>query len=101
MSVTLIKGLSLYRRLAKMTDLKAISTLKDEMTDRFGKVPKQVNNLLLKIMLKVLATKAGCKRLDLNDNILQMYFSEQHQNNPMGLIVEIVDRQKSKYHWTA
>ena len=33
--------LSLYRRLARMSDLKAISTLKDEMTDRFGKVPKK------------------------------------------------------------
>jgi transcription-repair coupling factor (superfamily II helicase) len=90
--------LSIYRRLARMTDLKAIGGLKEELTDRFGKVPEEANNLLLKIMLKVLATKAGCRRLDLNDVVLQMQFSEPHQANPMGILALL--NGSDVFQWT-
>ena len=73
--------------------------MKQEMTDRFGKLPTEANNLLLKIMLKVLAARAGCKRLDLTDTFLQLQFSRAHLQNPQGLI-EVVSRSKDMYQWT-
>ncbi|MFZ1985758.1 MAG: transcription-repair coupling factor [Desulfatitalea sp.] len=91
--------LSIYRRLARMSDLKEISALKAEMEDRFGRLPDEANNLLLKIMLKVLAVRAGCKRLDLTENLLQLQFSEAHQMKPFG-IVEIVSSGKGRYRFT-
>jgi transcription-repair coupling factor (superfamily II helicase) len=57
--------LLLYRRLAKMNDLKQIAAMKAELTDRFGPLPEETENLLLKIMLRVLSVRAGVKRLDL------------------------------------
>ena len=91
--------LSFYRTLARLTDLKAISALKGEMEDRFGRLPDEAGNLLLKIMLKILATRAGCKRLDLHDTQLILQFSEMHQKKPYGL-VEMVVEQSDRYRFT-
>ena len=82
-----------------MGDLKEISALKSEMTDRFGKPPDEANNLLLKIMLRLLAIKAGCSRLDLVENQLRLQFSEIHQTRPFG-IVEMVQQGGNRYRFT-
>ncbi|MEJ2039108.1 MAG: DEAD/DEAH box helicase, partial [Desulfosarcinaceae bacterium] len=91
--------LSFYRRLARMSDLKQISTLKAELEDRYGPLPDEAGNLLLKIMLKVLAVKAGCKRLDLVARQLHLHFSEIHQRKPFGLI-DLVTAEKERYRFT-
>lgn len=78
--------LSIYRRLARMTDVKEISALKAEMEDRYGPLPDEAGNLLLKIMLKVLAIRAGCKRLDLLDHYLHLHFSQAHQMKPFAIV---------------
>jgi transcription-repair coupling factor (superfamily II helicase) len=84
-----------YRRLSKMTALKDISEFKAELIDRYGAMPKEATNLLLKIMLKVLSVKAGVKRLDLNQQQLLLYFSEIHQKNPLGIVAMVMERKKS------
>jgi transcription-repair coupling factor (superfamily II helicase) len=91
--------LTLYRRLARMTDLKQISNLKAELEDRYGKLPDEGVNLLLKIMLKVLSVKAGVRRLDLIGQQLTLGFSEVHQKHPFG-IVEMVMENKNRYQLT-
>ncbi|MCP4747814.1 MAG: transcription-repair coupling factor [Desulfobacteraceae bacterium] len=91
--------LSLYRRLARMSSLKPISELKAEMQDRFGHLPEQAANLLLKIMLKVLAIRSGCKRVDLTDKILNLHFSQVHQKRPYG-IVEMVTCDTNRYRFS-
>ena len=91
--------LSLYRRLAKMRDLKELTDLKGEMTDRFGRLPQEADNLLLKMMIRILSIRAGCKRLDLTDYQLRMQFSEAHQAKPFG-IVELIRRGDKPYRFT-
>lgn len=86
--------LSAYRRLAKIRDLKEISDFKIEMIDRFGPLPQEVPNLLMKIMLKVLSVKAGVKRLDLKEDMLKLYFSEDHLENPSGIIDMVVSGKR-------
>lgn len=77
--------LSAYRRLARMQELKEVADFREELIDRFGQPPAEVIHLLLKIMLKILAKKAGVKRLDLTMDSLSMAFSEMHQKNPQAL----------------
>jgi transcription-repair coupling factor (superfamily II helicase) len=81
--------LAVYRRLAKMDELKQITELKHELSDRFGPPPGEAQNLMLKIMLKILSIKAGIKKLDLIGKRLLLQFSEAHQMKPFG-IVEMV-----------
>lgn len=82
--------LSTYRRLSKMSDLREISEFKIELRDRFGPLPTEATNLLLKIMMKILAKRAGVKRLDLTGRELQLSFSEAHQKQPYGMVDMVV-----------
>ena len=84
--------LSAYRRLSKMTSVKEISEFRSELIDRFGPLPDETGNLLLKIMLKILAANAGVKRLDFSETILSLHFSEDYQKNPFGIVDLITDR---------
>lgn len=91
--------LSAYRRLAKMTALQEITKFRAELIDRFGGLTAETENLLLKIMLKVLSIKAGVKRLDLSDHLLALCFSESHQKNPDG-IVDMVASEAQRFELT-
>ena len=51
--------LRLYRRLASLTDLNAISDFRQELSDRFGAPPAAVDSLLYQVRVKALATQAG------------------------------------------
>jgi transcription-repair coupling factor (superfamily II helicase) len=86
--------MSAYRRLAKMAELQQLADFKSESLDRFGPLPKEAENLLLKIMLKVLAKKAGVSRLDLAGSHLSLNFSESHQRNPAALVEMILAAPK-------
>ena len=87
-----------YRRLAKMMELKEIADFKDELIDRFGNLPTEAGNLLLKIMLKILSIKAGVKKLDLNEQMLFLWFSELHQKRPFAML-EMVDENPGKFYF--
>ena len=78
--------MSAYRRLAKLTELQQLADFKSESLDRFGPLPEEAENLLLKIMLKVLAKKAGVLRLDLVGRNLSLNFSQSHQSNPAAIV---------------
>jgi transcription-repair coupling factor (superfamily II helicase) len=75
----------LYRRLARMEDLQEIGDIRAELADRFGPLPEEATHLLFKIMLKVLARRAGVSRLDLKDQKLALVFSETHTKNASAL----------------
>ncbi len=75
-----------YRRLANMRQVPEIKTFRQEIKDRFGQLPQEMLNLLVKIMLRILAIQAGVKRLDILNNRLILYLSVSHQKRPSGLI---------------
>jgi transcription-repair coupling factor (superfamily II helicase) len=87
--------LSMYRRLAKIKDISDVIDVKNEMTDRFGALPAEASNLLLKIMLKVLSIKAGIKRLDLLGTKLTLGFSVPHMKHPGGIIDMMNSKNKT------
>jgi len=75
-----------YRRLARMTASEEVTSLKRELKDRFGELPDEAVSLLVKIMLRILAIRAGVKRLDLAEKQLTLYLSTPHLKNPAGII---------------
>jgi transcription-repair coupling factor (superfamily II helicase) len=91
--VDIDQRLSAYRRLAKMTELNEIADFKAELMDRFGDLNTETENLLLKIMLRVLAIKAGVNRVDLKGRQLLLSFSQAHQKNPSGIVDMILSEQ--------
>ena len=91
--------LSTYRRLARMSDNKEISSLKVELADRFGPLPVETKNLLLKIMLRVLSKKCGVRRFDIAAGQLRLELSASHQINPNG-VVELIQSDPNRYGLT-
>jgi len=83
-----------YRRLARMGELQQIADFKSELIDRFGPLPDEAANLLLKIVLKVMAKKAGVSRLDLMNTKMVLHFSESHQRNPAAMVDMIMAAPK-------
>ena len=71
--------LTIYRRLSQMTKLFEVAAMQKELIDRFGKPPCETGNMLLKIMFRILAVKAGIKKLDLSNDFLSLVFSPIHQ----------------------
>jgi transcription-repair coupling factor (superfamily II helicase) len=86
--------MSAYRRLSKMTELHQISDFKSELIDRFGALPDEAANLLSKIILKVMAQKAGVSRLDMMNGRAILHFSESHQRNPAAMVDMIMAAQE-------
>ncbi len=78
--------MSIYRRLSKVTDIKSLSDIKDELTDRFGPMPQEAENLVLKIMLRIYAIKAGVSRLDATETAIRLMFSATHITRPEVII---------------
>jgi len=51
--------LQLYRRLAGLTDVRAVEEMGKELADRFGPLPPEVVNLLYVVQVKILSIRAG------------------------------------------
>lgn len=88
--------LTLYRRLSGLNDLKDIAEVKEELIDRYGELPDEAQNMLLKIMIKVMAVRAGAKRLDMTGQSMILYFSSIHQRKPQG-IIDVIANDPDRY----
>ena len=75
--------LTIYRRLSRLTRVSDIADMKKELVDRYGKLPKPAEKMLLKIMLRIFAIKAGVKRLDVTPDVLVLEFSPDHMTRTL------------------
>ena len=78
--------MSLYRRIADLTEREDIDQLAVELIDRFGPLPPEVKNLLEVIVIKSLCRKAGVAKLDAGPKGGVVSFRNNTFNNPGGLI---------------
>lgn len=77
--------LRLYRRMALLATLEAVDGFAEEMTDRFGSMPDEVDNLLYQLRLKVLAGSAGVEGITVEDGKLAVRCARLEQANRSGL----------------
>jgi len=88
--------LIMYRRLSGLREVKEVATMQEELVERYGPLPEEAYNVLLKTMLRIMAVKAGVKRLDIVGNRLVLQFSELHQKNPHG-IIDLITPHPDRY----
>jgi transcription-repair coupling factor (superfamily II helicase) len=62
--------LELYHKLVRVDRLEQIESLAQEFSDRFGALPREVENLLYAVRIKVLAAKAGVESIDTEEGEL-------------------------------
>jgi transcription-repair coupling factor (superfamily II helicase) len=85
--------LGLYRRLSGLHSKVELEGFAAELIDRFGKLPKEVNTLLLVVRIKGECKKAGIARLDAGPKGATIRFYNDKYANPAGLVDFIQDQR--------
>jgi transcription-repair coupling factor (superfamily II helicase) len=85
--------LGLYRRLSHLSTKVELEGFAAELIDRFGKLPKEVNTLLLVVRIKAMCKRAGIARLDGGPKGAVIQFHNDKFANPAGL-VSFIQAQK-------
>ncbi|PIE07386.1 MAG: transcription-repair coupling factor [Rhodobacterales bacterium] len=78
--------LGLYRRLSGLSKKVELEGFAAELIDRFGKLPREVNTLLLIVRIKAMCKKAGIARLDGGPKGATLTFHNDKFANPAGLV---------------
>ncbi len=78
--------LGLYRRLSNLTSKVELEGFAAELIDRFGKLPREVNTLLLVVRIKAMCKKAGIAKLDGGPKGATIQFHNDKFASPQGLV---------------
>ena len=87
--------LGLYRRLSELTTKVELEGFAAELIDRFGKLPREVNTLMLVVRIKAMCKKAGIAKLDAGPKGATIQFHNDKFASPRGL-VDFINDQKGK-----
>ncbi len=85
--------LGLYRRLSSLETKVELEGFAAELIDRFGKLPREVNTLLLIVRIKAECKKAGIAKLDGGPKGATIQFWNDKFANPAGLVEFIQDQR--------
>ncbi|KUF11587.1 transcription-repair coupling factor [Pseudoponticoccus marisrubri] len=78
--------LGLYRRLSALTTKVELEGFAAELIDRFGKLPREVNTLLLVVRIKAMCKRAGIAKLDGGPKGATIQFHNDKFASPEGLV---------------
>ncbi|MGY9049130.1 transcription-repair coupling factor [Puniceibacterium antarcticum] len=78
--------LGLYRRLSALTTKVELEGFAAELIDRFGKLPREVNTLLLVVRIKAMCKRAGIAKLDAGPKGATVQFHNDKFASPQGLV---------------
>jgi len=78
--------LGLYRRIGALASDAETEAMAAELTDRFGKLPEEVENLLQVVSLKRACREAGVEKLDAGPKGMVIGFRGNAFANPAGLV---------------
>ena len=84
--------LGLYRRLSALSTKVELEGFAAELIDRFGKLPKEVNTLLLVVRIKAMCLRAGIAKLDGGPKGATIQFHNDKFACPEGLVEFIQDQ---------
>lgn len=77
---SITERLALYTRLDQCENEGELQIFKDEMIDRFGPIPKEVEDLLITIRCRWLAVELGFEKMTLKNEILRCYFINKNDS---------------------
>ncbi|WP_417719093.1 transcription-repair coupling factor [Salipiger sp.] len=81
--------LGLYRRLSELTTKVELEGFAAELIDRFGKLPREVNTLMLVVRIKAMCKHAGIAKLDAGPKGATVQFHNDKFARPEGLVAFI------------
>ena len=91
--------LSIYRRLSCSRSDEEVAGFHEELVDRFGRIPQEVEHLLEVIRVKILLTRLAIRKLEERPSQMVLTFDEGTKVSP-GKVVELVRRGEGHYQFT-
>ncbi|WP_375227683.1 transcription-repair coupling factor [Roseobacter sp. S98] len=85
--------LGLYRRLSSLSTKVELEGFAAELIDRFGKLPREVNTLMLVVRIKAMCKRAGIAKLDGGPRGATIQFHNDKFASPQGLVEFIQDQR--------
>ena len=85
--------LGLYRRLSALSTKVELEGFAAELIDRFGKLPREVNTLMLVVRIKAMCKRAGIAKLDGGPRGATIQFHNDKFADPEGLVAFIKDQK--------
>ena len=75
-----------YKRIADVTDEESAKRITEELADRYGPVPEEVQNLVRFALLKSLAERTGVESIDRRQGFANIKFHQQSKVDPFKLM---------------
>jgi len=91
--------LRLYRRLSHSRSDEAVEMIREELTDRFGKIPEEAAHLFEVIKVKILLTKLSIRKFEETPSQMVLTFDETTRISPQR-VVEWVQQGEGKFRLT-
>ncbi len=88
--------LVLYKRIAGCATVEALQALKEEIIDRFGRLPEAAQHLFQAAELKILASPLGIRRIDAGPRGARIEFAEKPNVDP-GAIIRLLQSEPRRY----
>ena len=89
--------LSIYRRIADLQGTDEIDSFAAELSDRFGRLPAEVNYLFQVILLKNLCRSANVEKIDAGPKGAVIAFRNDSVKNLEGLL-NLLEKEKNTFH---
>jgi transcription-repair coupling factor (superfamily II helicase) len=91
--------LNLYRKLSLSRSEEEVERTRDELIDRFGKIPEEVDHLLEVIKVKILLTRMAVKKFEETPSRFVLTFDENTRVSPQR-IVDFLHQGEGQYRFT-
>lgn len=84
--------LGLYKRIGEIADKAGVDDMREELIDRFGKLPEEVDNLLKTVEIKTLCRQLNIEKIDAGAKGILIAFRNNNFAQPEKLI-DFISRQ--------
>ena len=91
--------LSWYKRLAMATDAQGLKALRDELLDRYGKLPEPTQNLLMVVNLKFWLRRLRIPEVDADEKSAVLSFGQDSKVN-FDKLIEMVTSNPDRFRFT-
>ncbi len=94
----------IYRRLANEKNLQVINHIREELKDRFGKLPQPVINLINLVEIKIIGSNLDLKFVKVSNHTLLSYFSREITSSNSRELMEkricsIMEKVSGSFHF--
>jgi len=91
--------IDLYRRLTRMDDIRKLQELRQELEDRFGKPPREVEKLLEVAELRIDAALWSIKSISTEDDFMVFTYTDRNRIEQLARLhrgqLRVLDQQKA------